>query len=387
MKLTYSIPEANIDVLMNKIEKTNRRARRAGLQESTISIVGSETKTLPLLGSDTTIKMVVHTVEIEVGFQSFEGWRLVAVLEPISNTEKNVVLNVPGEEMPEMYRTRFVCDHCGIDRKRNRTFVIRHEKSGETMQVGSTCLQSFLPGCGLAEYAEGLEEVLAAAESSQELEDDFFEGEEGRKYAFFDTAEFLAMVMATIAKHGWVSQSAAQAQGKVSTVDTVLEAIFSKYQNEKIAVSDKEIAEAKEMLTKAGELLAAKRRLTDYEYNLLNCVTTDLVQFNQVGILASLPAYLGHEVVKSQTDGEHLGSVGDKLTCKVTVNWVIAQESYYGRILIVNMTDDQGNMLVWFAPATATLKAGDEVTITGTVKAHNYFNGKPQTVLTRCKVC
>ena len=55
-----------------------------------------------------------------------------------------------------------ICEHCGLRRRRTRTYVVVHTDSGEVRQVGSGCLRDFLGGPD-PERACRRAELLAAA--------------------------------------------------------------------------------------------------------------------------------------------------------------------------------------------------------------------------------
>ena len=49
------------------------------------------------------------------------------------------------------------------------------------------------------------------------------------------------------------------------------------------------------------------------------------------------------------------------------------------------LVDQEGREFAWFSSGTS-LEVGAQITIKGTVKEHRQYEGKKQTVLTRCKV-
>jgi hypothetical protein len=50
------------------------------------------------------------------------------------------------------------------------------------------------------------------------------------------------------------------------------------------------------------------------------------------------------------------------------------------------MEDDKGNQFKWFASKYSGMEVGKTYKIRGTVKAHDEYQGRKQTALTRCKV-
>jgi hypothetical protein len=60
----------------------------------------------------------------------FAGWHFLAALEHLDGA--NILRGVSGEEIPAEFRTRGpACDHCKVSRRRNDTYVLRHEGHGK----------------------------------------------------------------------------------------------------------------------------------------------------------------------------------------------------------------------------------------------------------------
>lgn len=103
--------------------------------------------------------------------------------------------------------------------------------------------------------------------------------------------------------------------------------------------------------------------------------------------------HLVEEVKVAAQSSNWIAPVGQVVEKQVTVRFtkVCYANIGYGRTSSSNMVvmhDANGNELTWFGSNddAFNLKQGDVVTIKGKVKAHNEYNGKKQTVLTRCKV-
>jgi hypothetical protein len=88
----------------------------------------------------------------------------------------------------------------------------------------------------------------------------------------------------------------------------------------------------------------------------------------------------------------HLGTVGEKVTVGVTIQFVKSIESSFnGRPTyswLVVMKTDEGHTLKTFSSGAFgfEVEKGLGYTITGTVKSHDDYNGLPETMLTRCKI-
>lgn len=95
----------------------------------------------------------------------------------------------------------------------------------------------------------------------------------------------------------------------------------------------------------------------------------------------------------------YIGQIGDKVTAVVTVlndyKYTDYKFSYYGtECHIYSMRDEAGNLLMWKTASALHFtdddggycaKRGDQLRISGKIKAHAEYKGEPQTVLTRVK--
>ena len=53
---------------------------------------------------------------------------------------------------------------------------------------------------------------------------------------------------------------------------------------------------------------------------------------------------------------------------------------------IITMRDDDEHEIVWKTGSIQDVEAGDQISMTGTVKEHSQFRGVDQTVITRAKL-
>ena len=137
-----------------------------------------------------------------------------------------------------------------------------------------------------------------------------------------------------------------------------------------------------------------------YVDNLKVAAAAEYVEARQIGLLASAPrAYTRHLETAAERQAkqarweaekaakkvsDYLGSEGDKLKVEVTVNSVRHIAGDYGTTHLFTMTTAEGNIVKWFA-SNEVLEEGQTVTLQGTVKKHDDYNGTKSTVLTRCK--
>lgn len=345
---------------------------------------------------------------------NYGGWRFIAALQHLEG--ENIVRTLPGETVPEMYRTRGpACDHCKSSRRRNDTYVLAHE-DGRLAQVGSTCIDDFLGSADahkLAFAAMYFAELLGAGEEG-------FEGSGGDMTRTLD--EFLPFVAWCVREQGWTSRTAAREHGGGATADGAFWYMTDEDAARKANVhpSEVDIAEATTALAWAEAITDAdiEKERGDFLHNLRAVARTGLVTYRTAGIAgAVIIAYqraIGRErerkVRATRPElNEFLGTVGKRETWNVTLDFVTGFETAYGYTTLLKFRTNEGATLVW--KATGDPKAGirvdgvwqkkdgvaiiNEITradvgkryaVKGTVKKHDIYQGKKQTLLSRCDV-
>ena len=91
-------------------------------------------------------------------------------------------------------------------------------------------------------------------------------------------------------------------------------------------------------------------------------------------------------LIYEPSNSTHQGKIGDRLELVVRITKVTKLENgYYGPSTFHLMEDEAGNEYCWTTSAKI-LKYGECYMLKGTVKAHQNYKGKAQTVLTRCAI-
>ena len=146
---TMSLYPSEVADATKKLAKLNKRLAKLGAPAATLTVGPAEEKSEkdPLTGW--TRVWTEHEVTL-VGVEArHSGWTAIASLDhTVSDTEAWVSLfpNAIEEEVeiPAEYRTAGpVCDHCGLDRRRNVTSLWRHE-DGRWFALGSGCVLEYL---------------------------------------------------------------------------------------------------------------------------------------------------------------------------------------------------------------------------------------------------
>jgi hypothetical protein len=396
----YEIPATNLSALQAKLDEMNRRAVKLGCEPTTLKIV--EEFEVERRREHTRIKYMVKYYKVEVVGQSpkLNGWKLLACIERQPSGE-NLVRTVPGETVPESYRTTDThCDHCHTARFRKEVFILKHD-DGRHAQVGRSCIADFLGHvsveniCGRAAWEFSLAEEMSEA------------GDESYGSRVETTVEMMEFVSATaicVRRLGWLSRTKAAemdtgyGQGPMSTSGIAWTICTSHDRNTLEMIEESSLFAEERDMEIAAEAIAWARGLGttgvgDYIYNLGVAVRLDVVTWKTSGIVASvIAAYLREKervgelgMKAKRKPSEHVGVVGERQGfAAVTVKSLKYIESQFGVKTLCKFETTEGNTLIWWCSGNSEwLKEGETLDITGTVKKHNDYKGWLQTELSR----
>lgn len=437
---TYSVPECNLDELTRRIDKLNKRARKLGSPEITISKAIDHVKArcnkLTLSGEnsncwelpekiaernakspgtckDTGERMAWWTITITGDKPVLNGWEFVAILEPMVTDDGatlNLISCLPGQTCPTEYREIIgQCDHCKVNRRRTQTFVVHHAEQGFKC-VGRQCIKDFLGYHADPHTLASLLEMLAELGTLCEAcEDEEWLGGGCGKQQTWDLKMFLTLTAARIRLGGWLSKGQAFEQDRLqdATANVVLDILdppnprFAgasqiKEHEELVAkhpTNDKDVADAEAAIEWAKSINAQEN---DYLANVNLVARVGSASRKVAGIAASiLPAYyraveqeMERNRMAARPESNWIGGVGKRIDClEVKVEKVIGHETEWGFTNIHKMTDVAGNDLTWFASNGVHLGEGTTYFVAASVKSHGEFKGRKQTVLTRVVVC
>lgn len=329
------------------------------------------------------------------------GWRMLAAIEHLPAGNVLRVLD-HGRELARAWRTVHCdCHHCNLPRSRKHTYLLENEDA-EVIQVGRTCLKDFT-GMDPAK-------VVWFTEALAGLQDDDAYGY-GSRDNTIDTIDYLGWVVKSIEESGWLSRGAAYdgAYGTATADAAVtLRGMYlrpSPGTDHVTPPTDAQRAKAVEAVTWVREFIGGQDERSDYEHNLLMVIGLDRLEGKHYGIAASAIAaharHLERELAKrrhAEANGRvansvHLGEVGERLAdLAATVVRMRDFQNDFGTTTLYALETTDGNALQWWSGGCwlsghdRALDLGDEVVITGTVKAHKEYKGILETQLTRCTV-
>lgn len=391
----FKIPQANLGRLEDALGKLAKRATRLGIPGPAWAVGAKhEDPVKDEITGFVTHYRVWYDFTLISEPVKLAGWTFLGTLD--HTTEAGVILRaVPGIDLDPKYRTAEpVCDHCGLVRRRNETFVVRHE-DGREKQVGRQCVADFL-GTDPGKVALRLEYLALCRLAAEESEGWGNGGEQA-----LGLTGYLSWVVQAINREGWVSRAVAREDArKVATADSAAidqEDFYRAGKGTQPSEDDRKTAEA--ALAWIRELRDSGQEIkSDYLYNLVTVCASESVTGRNLGIAASLiPTYkreVEREILrrKQAAISQHVGTVGKRQTFTVTVAGRHAFESAYGTRWLIRLLDEAGNVIIWWTGGNGAFNLGGEqgegktFTVKATVKSHEDYKGIAQTVVSRLAV-
>jgi len=395
----FVVPEHNLPRLRERLEKLSRRCAKLGQPAITIREVGrSERKVTDEQNRTLRFIPLVH-VTIDGPTPKLAGWTFLCTIDHAGEAG-NILRVVPGATVPVQYREAPpTCDHCKTLRRRNDTFIVRHD-DGRVAQVGRQCLRDFL-GHQSPEAVAAVAEFLALAGDYAEGAEDGGEGGCGSGSGRIPLDTFLAYVSRVIRTDGWVSRTHAQEWGKSATADLALADLDDATDRRRSGLTAKEErtpqpadhARATAAIEWSATLRSrAPESLNDYEHNLKVVTSSASITYRSAGIAASLiTTYeralgIAAERRAAAAVSKHVGEVGKRETfAGLTCTKVLHLDTQYGALDINLFRDAAGNVLVW-RTGSFDGRIGWTYDLKATVKAHGDYSGVAQTELSRAAV-
>jgi hypothetical protein len=398
----YKVKPAKLEWLITTLTKINKRAAKLGIPGVQWTVGPLQTKVISgpadsdgasLIEREARKVEVWHDFTLTTEVVKLAGWTFVATLDHTS--EAGVILRiVPGDTIPTSYReATAVCDHCGFDRRRNETFVVRHD-DGTLKQVGRQCLRDFL-GVDPTKAARNAEFNMIAAEACESE----FDGMGGGSNDFVATEDFMIASATAIRVFGWRSRKTAREFGKSATADDAMMILFpgrpdtrTQAEKDSVKATEADIAQAKAAIEWARSLRNG-HELSDYEHNVVVVASGEVLSRKSTGIAASIiPAFARateQEINrrKAAAVSDHVGTVGTRETFKgLTVASERTWANNFGTTHLYTFVDAVGNRIKWFASSDQHLNQDDVIDLKATVKEHGDYKGIKETTVTRAKV-
>lgn len=389
--LTFRVHQDNVEVLEDRVAKANRRLERNGIDgRFVVAQVGRE-----VVEHEDGSAEVIYDYAINAPEFAYNGWEFLASVDVLEGG--SFLRVVPGQEMPAGYvrPEGHVCEHCGVERARVKSYILRNLESGEVRQVGSSCLALFLGVEVKGLWALGFidEELSGLGESGR-----------GSSAPSLWSIEFILRLAYVISQggKGFVSRAVARDYDKQATADAVAYVLTYRpgtgrfHDPEEDARVAQIEADAHEVpAEEIAAIIAWAKALgdSDYEQNVKVLVDSGVVAMRHFGTLVSvvgvryreLERQAAREVEERESLNEWIGEVKDRLRkLPLTITKVYMHEGDFGWSTRLTLRDAEGRTLQWWASTNPEVEPGQEIVLTGTVKKHSTYEGRKITELSRC---
>lgn len=385
---TVTVPTYALSVITERVAKLNTRAAKKGLT----CVVGLVT------GEPYTVK-VSHELDLFDRFENFVevtitttqvvldgGWVLAGLVDFKTAAPGILVHTLDGYEFPDNFREVAVCDHCNRNQRRNKLIVVA-DAEGNLARVGTTCARDYL--------GHDPKALLWFAEAVASVGDEDEKGWGGSSDFGWDTISVVAAALVAVRTWGW-----RPAREDSSTKNDVTRILDRPRNTDSTDLSDARdrvagfVAEATKIVEWARGLTSGN----EYIQNLTAVLEGDYVRPKGLGIAVSVVTAWDREQAREvatktveKAVQAYIGSKGDKITVTGTIvnrRWC---DGDWGASLLVTINTPQGVVKTFASSGSAfanfidNVGVGCGVTLAGTVKDHETYQGVMQTVLTRCK--
>lgn len=404
----YTFPTESLEAAQRHIDTANKRLERHGIDERfELEVVSEETGEYYKDGVRLYLpSVVVRLNRPQIGY---DGYAFVA--SSTATPDGKLVINTTGfqtlddADMP----TEQACDHCGHKRHRERTYLVRNPE-GKLQQIGSTCLDAYM---GVKVRGLWAIEANPLAEDDGTLKEDLEQtySHSSDRDSIRDTTDMSGMIMAVINDpegDGFVSRETESITGKISTVERVENALWDYSASESWRERMGEAAERYRKSGEAKEVLEKIRKRSEgeppgsYWGNVHAAVSGDMVAGKHMGLMASAYGMIQKEEERAERERieresyvpGYAGEVKEKMkgrSGKIKAVRNFTSYNPYSRMdeerSAITFTDEAGHEMIWFASKPIDdIEPGQPIEFTGgSIKGHDSYQGRDQTVLTRVK--
>jgi hypothetical protein len=392
---TITVSPHQVSIVMERLEKMNKKAIKLGINPATI--LSQEEYNVTENHNGRKVKVPKVKIIIRADLIKFGNYDFIAALDHTVGN-KPIVKVVPNKVLPEVYQNAGCnCDHCGIKRQRNDTFIFQDNNGFK--QVGRSCLKEFF-GIDPTQSIDWFTSLYS-------LSDNEFSSS-GQYY--YSIHEIVSYGLAVVEKHGYISKKAmteyndkVMQSGKDNYIESTSNLVVQAM-NPPIATGDNrdiiewcraihsrriELSDDVDNIIKWGvEHFAGQSG--EYAHNMGVFLTANSVEQKYFGYVVSVIGAYNRDKVKmvqsEANQNDYIGNIGDKVSVDVSVIKIITLSGQYGYSYMNIMQEaNTGNNIIWVS-SSCVLNEGEGYQLKGTIKKLGDREGKKQTFLTRCKV-
>jgi hypothetical protein len=378
--LAHRFPE-----LQDQVAKFNKKALKWNLPPVEVTVLETKVEersiTTRVEGEEVTETYRVEVLHLEITGQTprIAGWSIHSKIQPSDVKGQNFVFTTQNHKQDETLRYKpLFCDHCQSARLKKTGYWIEHE-DGRKILVGATCLKDFLPAVNIESLLQYLDNF-----SKIGLGDDD-EDRPPRGEWLYPTRDAIADALRSIQLRGFVSKTKAQD----TFVDPTSIDINPGPKVHAEMFKGVDFDAHYKLVDECIAFLKALNDGTDFFYNVKLAVASEYVKPKLHGYLAAAVSIWLRDVAAQREKGagelnEWWGTVGARITLReLRLTYLTASEGIYGTTYIHRFLDKEGRLFVWFGSKELG-PTGQTYNVKATIKKHDVYNGRKQTIIARC---
>ena len=362
----YTIPRYRVDMVIDSWKELCKRAKRLKVDSPPEPII----EQIMEKGEPTNkVNVTITAKPVKLA-----GWKLISKID--FSGGRPVVSVVPGETFRFTRRKdKDGCDHCKHNRRRVTCYTVE-DIAGNRKQIGSRCVKDFL--------GHDPRNILKYSEIMFDMIDGFSEEGFGSGIPHHETLDhYLTYVACVIRLDGYRSRT----RFDYATADQALDIMRDTKDHLRW---EKEISPTmKDSAKIAKQAIAFCKKIkpdSSFLDNIKNIAINGAFLQKQMGFAAYIVQHFLVNKPDDSPDNGFFGTVGIReksITAKVED--VRGFSGAYGNGRIIKFRTDDNKLLVWFATSGIDVVPGREYTFSASVKSHETYREKSQTIITRLK--
>lgn len=376
---TYTIPQHYVPLFEERIAASNRKLERAGSDDRFTFTVKNSSR------NDNGTIVQVADITLDQPTISIGDFDFLAYHQRAENG--NFTTSAQGRDVADPTDSR--CDHCHQNRHRSHLYTVQDRNTGETFQVGSSCLELFF---GMRPKG------LWALEADEDLDFEDIEYAEGDFRNVGSTAYdaddvLVAAYRATKNGTEYISRDKAMYSGARATADVVSEALAHAGESKPPTAEELAFVErAKKRLETLGD--------EEYERNLKAVLAENedgqrIVGHKHIGLAASVVSVIARddrdknraaarEAAADRWPKSFYAAPGTQLDkLEVKVAGVKRIPTDFGTMTIVDFEAPDGHLISWKTGSEVKFEPGDSTLLRAKVADNTVYQGQHQTVVKR----
>jgi hypothetical protein len=358
------------------------------------------------------------TINIVDKIKPNNEWIILGVIDHINTIVKAAPEQfIPTELIPSDLHSNS-CDHCKIERVRNKTVYIKNLNNSEIKRVGGSCIKYYLGyNYGtILEYLNNLSLFMNYKSNNDYGFNDENHGNHGHylgeELNIKDCVKYFSWY---VKKHGYISKKAVQTillenpekniEPTSSSVNSFINWIskppynkdlYEQWLNDCIIFNTAIESENEDFYNELVQFIKDNYQDNNFLYNSYNFIQSGLITTNNLNYLIGACSMLQGKktyiasLIKTN-ESNFIGIIGEKIKLEnLTIKNINGFESAYGYVNIYTLIDDKDNIFVKFGKLDNKflvdgndVQIGSKVSFITEIKEHKDYNGKKQTILGR----